>query len=61
MVKKYISISFIVCLCLCTFTVASTRADDEVLEVGKPAPTIEIEKYLLIEKQGQCSACFEQT
>ena len=46
MVKKYISISFIVCLCLCTFTVASARADDEVLEVGKPAPTIEIEKYL---------------
>jgi len=39
MVKKYISISFIVCLCLCTFTVASVRADDDNLKIGDALPT----------------------
>ena len=39
MVKKYISISFIVCLCLCAFTVASVRADDDDLKIGDAIPT----------------------
>ena len=39
MVKKYISISFIVCLCLCAFTVASVRADDDDLKIGDALPT----------------------
>lgn len=46
MVKKYIPISFIVCQFILSFVISSARADDEVLDVGKPVPALEIAKYL---------------
>ena len=48
MAQKYFSMSCVLCVCLFVFLTPLARADDEtpVLGAGKPAPALQISKYL---------------